>query len=169
MSNQVYAADTHKYYPMPGINNYILVADDTIANGGTYIPITGLTEVSLEQFPGFVTPEPLGLIRFEKEGIYSIHLTVAMQTTNAAVAVDMSAEMRLVGGFSANGAPLDQVQAVFPITGYASSGSTSRMIPLSYVGYMNAGDRVQFKMANNGSVPYTVLKSGTHLTICKIA
>lgn len=168
MSNQVYAQPALKYFPLPGLNNYIVHADDsaeqTIGAGATVT--IDYDTISLEQGSGLVSLSSAGILTFLGAGIYSIKAIVAFTTSANNVDPDMAAALVLTGGYGATGAALDRIYFRNPNVGSGTNPTYS--FSLSYVGFFNAGDTVHVTATNNSASQDTVKNSQSSLIICKL-
>ena len=159
MSNQVFANQSKKYFPCPGLNAYNLAAP---------VPILAAANADL----GFVTPVVVqadgivstsgGPLFFLEDGLYSIKSIVEVTPAAIIDVVEFEAKLTLTGGYAASGSVLDIVRI-------ANQKDVDYYVQtLSYTGYFNAGDFITTRVTNLGSATITCDSAVCQLIVCKL-
>jgi hypothetical protein len=164
MSNQVFANQTKKFFPCPGLNAYVMSTPVIVDPSDSDFLL--FDTVVLEQGPG-ITNTSSGALTFLQEGIYSIKALVSLQTVADTDAIAYSLKLSLVGGFAATGTILDEKKY------YSATSSAANYIEtLTYTGFFNINDVVTTRLLNlNGAALKTLTCSDAvcQLIVCKLA
>lgn len=165
MSNQVYANQQDKYYELPGLNNYIMSADQTVLVASA--DIVSYNTVSLEQRTGLLTFVN-GVCTIESPGIYCIAATVGMQPLDDSKDPSYELFIRINRSYQ----PLvdinvGRIQTRAPNIG--GVGTTNTFLDTtSFTGYLGIGDTVQVIYLNRSSDSITLLSSSSDCLVTKI-
>jgi hypothetical protein len=152
MSNQVYANERTKYYDYPGLNLYNNSGVQTVAAGATdqvNIPIT-----TINNYKNNYTFDMLGNMSIINDGMYSIVLTVHIETT------DPMFELFETIFISLDRAPEFTDLEIVRDTKKAPATDTGVFHSVSATFYVKKGDVVKFLMTNNSlTIDYKIVFS----------
>ena len=159
MSNQVFANQSKKYFPCPGLNAYNLAAP---------VPILAAANADL----GFVTPVVVqadgivstsgGPLFFLEDGLYSIKSIVEVTPAAIIDVVEFEAKLTLTGGYAASGSVLDIVRIA------NQTNKDYYVQTLSYTGYFNAAEFITARIINLGIESINCSSGVCKMFVCKL-
>ena len=175
MSNQVYSNEERKYYALPGMNAYIMSADQivgtAILSGPNVVPSEGsflfTTVGSIVNDNSLITISPTSL-QVLKPGMYSINLMIGIESNESPRKdLEMLFKMILSRVGTLNGIDLD-FELVRDIDRGADLGADARFHTLKYIGFLDKNDIINFQCFNYATGAVKLLKSECQLNINKI-
>ena len=159
MSNQVFANQSKKYFPCPGLNAYNLATSITVAPAVS-ANLEFVTPVIVQA--ATIVSTTSGPLTFLEDGLYSIKVIVEVTPTALIDVVEFEAKLTLTGGYAASGSVLDIVRIA------NQTNKDYYVQTLSYTGYFNAAEFITARIINLGIESINCSSGVCKMFVCKL-